>query len=73
MAGTVDSGNETLFSDDSSCELDQVAASTPVGVQESIQETPRNVPPKIQPYSGVLEKVIIIIKGFCSSLYYTYI
>lgn len=74
MAGTVDSGNETLFSDDSSCdlvmspsacELDQ-SISTPVSTPGRTIEhdvasevsSARVAPPKIQPYSGVLEKVI---------------
>lgn len=59
MATTVDSGNETLFSDDSPCEL----AGSPTAYSADDSEVTQchlhitNRPPNIQPYSGVLEKV----------------
>lgn len=61
MAATVDSGNETLFSDDSSCDLVMSPSACEADVSRSDDNTdiqpPRVAPPKIQPYSGVLEKV----------------
>lgn len=51
MAGTVDSGNETLFSDDSPC--DSTSSPTVRGPDRA------TAPPRIQPFSGVLEKVPI--------------
>lgn len=59
---TVDSGTETLFSDDSPCEL---ISSPSAGYGEDIgrqyggssSEVNGIAPPNIQPYSGVLEKV----------------
>lgn len=100
MSATVDSGNETLFSDSSSCDLVSPAAMrlsndpdltpdpdldpdpdlvTPVSLRERIERADfedlrrrsrsiepefeidraeeKCLPPKIQPYSGVLEKV----------------
>lgn len=76
MSSALDSGNETLFSDSSSCDLVSSPASggrqdgadimdgdleppeecVPIEVSDGINKL--NVaPPKIQPYSGVLEKV----------------
>lgn len=52
MAGTVDSGNETLFSDESPCDL--AASPTSRGPEHP---TGAAAPPRIQPFSGVLEKV----------------
>lgn len=58
---TIDSGTETLFSDDSPCELPRSPYSgeeTEVQVLEtSTDASSRLAPPNIQPYSGVLEKV----------------
>lgn len=55
--GAVDSGNETLLSDDSSLEA---------GSPDSIQVPPSRIPapqlpPRIQPYSGVLGSVSLIL------------
>lgn len=56
---TIDSGNETLFSDDSPCDL--VGSPRPLSEDESemikCHFQTENRPPNIQPYSGVLEKV----------------
>lgn len=66
MAATVDSGNETLFSDDSSCDLVMSPSACEADVSRSDDNTdippPRVAPPKIQPYSGVLEKGKIVIR-----------
>ncbi|KAH0817666.1 hypothetical protein GEV33_005125 [Tenebrio molitor] len=59
---TVDSGTETLFSDDSSCEL-VGSPSVCYGddnegqFEDNCSEVNRLAPPNIQPFSGVLEKV----------------
>lgn len=60
---TVDSGTETLFSDDSPCELPgtpSICSGEDAEVQTleySVEANSRFAPPNIQPYSGVLEKV----------------
>lgn len=58
---TTDSGTETLFSDDSSCEhicspsrCSGDDTEVPLNDTQSVN---RLAPPNIQPYSGVLEKV----------------
>ncbi|KAF5269355.1 hypothetical protein FQA39_LY08747 [Lamprigera yunnana] len=60
---TVDSGNETLFSDESPCEL----TGSPTGLcgddSEVIEcQHMQNGPPNIQPFSGVLEKGRVVIR-----------
>lgn len=64
MAATIDSGTETLFSDDSPCELVgspinyTVAEDSELQINESQSDlSARLGPPNIQPYSGVLDKV----------------
>lgn len=60
---TVDSGTETLFSDDSPCELisspgacfGEDAENHHIHSQTDVNS--RLAPPNIQPFSGVLEKV----------------
>ncbi|KAF5270319.1 hypothetical protein FQR65_LT05507 [Abscondita terminalis] len=55
---TVDSGNETLFSDDSPCDLigsPHVLSGDDSEVTECQQHMSTR-PPNIQPFSGVLEK-----------------
>lgn len=60
---TIDSGTETLFSDDSPCELPASPSvcsgeDAEARILESTTEVNnRLAPPNIQPYSGVLEKV----------------
>lgn len=62
---TIDSGTETLFSDDSPCELPpspSVCSGEDAEVQildSTAEVNNRLAPPNIQPYSGVLEKVRI--------------
>lgn len=63
MAATIDSGTETLFSDDSPCELvgspetySAEDSETQIGESQSDINS-RLGPPNIQPYSGVLDKV----------------
>ncbi|KAK4882740.1 hypothetical protein RN001_006059 [Aquatica leii] len=61
---TVDSGNETLFSDDSPCELvgsPNALSGDDSEVIECHQHMP-NRPPNIQPFSGVLEKGRVVIR-----------
>lgn len=64
MAATIDSGTETLFSDDSPCELVgspinySVAEDAEIKLNASRSDlSARLGPPNIQPYSGVLDKV----------------
>lgn len=61
---TIDSGNETLFSDDSPCDL--VGSPRPLSEDESemikCHFQTENRPPNIQPYSGVLEKGRVVIR-----------
>lgn len=59
---TIDSGTETLFSDDSSCELVGSPSvcygdDTEGQFEDNCSEVNRLAPPNIQPFSGVLEKV----------------
>lgn len=60
---TIDSGTETLFSDDSPFDLGRTSSvcsgeETEVQILESTRErSDRIAPPNIQPYSGVLGKV----------------
>ncbi|KAK5649488.1 hypothetical protein RI129_000517 [Pyrocoelia pectoralis] len=60
---TVDSGNETLFSDDSPCELIS-SPSALSGEDPEVTECQHisNRPPNIQPFSGVLEKGRTVIR-----------
>lgn len=56
---TVDSGNETLFSDDSPCDLvcsPSVCSQDDADCHQQISSRP----PNIQPRSGVLEKVLYL-------------
>lgn len=62
--GTVDSGNETLFSDDSSCDLLDTSPTSPCSPtgqhdrEGDIKSSTNGIaPPKIQSCSGVLGKV----------------
>lgn len=65
---TTDSGTETLFSDDSPCEL--VGSPSVCSVEENSSKPnedavsihSRLAPPNIQPYSGVLEKGKVVIR-----------
>ncbi|KAF7267848.1 uncharacterized protein LOC143195016 [Rhynchophorus ferrugineus] len=67
---TTDSGTETLFSDDSLCELPispslySVDENHPKPEQndDSLSINSRLAPPNIQPYSGVLEKGKVVIR-----------
>lgn len=66
MAATIDSGTETLFSDDSPCELvgspgtySAEDSETQIGESQSDLNS-RLGPPNIQPYSGVLDKVMLV-------------
>lgn len=77
---TTDSGTETLFSDDSPCEL--IGSPSIFSGDETLCQNEQNedvisvnsrlAPPNIQPYSGVLEKVsqLLINANFelCSDL-----
>ncbi|XP_068911101.1 leucine zipper putative tumor suppressor 2 homolog isoform X1 [Tenebrio molitor] len=64
---TIDSGTETLFSDDSSCEL-VGSPSVCYGddnegqFEDNCSEVNRLAPPNIQPFSGVLEKGKVVIR-----------
>ncbi|XP_017786974.1 PREDICTED: leucine zipper putative tumor suppressor 2 homolog [Nicrophorus vespilloides] len=61
---TVDSGTETLFSDDSPCDLGSPTGVCAVEDFENKAEelNARLAPPNIQPYSGVLEKGKVVIR-----------
>ncbi|XP_074039021.1 leucine zipper putative tumor suppressor 2 homolog isoform X1 [Leptinotarsa decemlineata] len=67
MATTIDSGTETLFSDESPCELVR-SPSICSGDERELQMddtqsiNSRLAPPNIQPYSGVLEKGKVVIR-----------
>lgn len=59
---TIDSGTETLFSDDSPCELPPSPSFSGEDAEVQVLDSTTDVnnrlaPPNIQPYSGVLEKV----------------
>ncbi|XP_044259201.1 leucine zipper putative tumor suppressor 2 homolog isoform X2 [Tribolium madens] len=59
---TIDSGTETLFSDDdASCEL-VGSPSVCYGDEGHFEEVNRLAPPNIQPFSGVLEKGKVVIR-----------
>ncbi|CAH1099858.1 unnamed protein product [Psylliodes chrysocephalus] len=67
--GTIDSGTETLFSDESPCELVRVRSpsicsgdDTEVQTEDTQSINSRLAPPNIQPYSGVLEKGKVVIR-----------
>uniref|UniRef100_A0A6P7GPL6 Leucine zipper putative tumor suppressor 2 homolog isoform X1 n=2 Tax=Diabrotica virgifera virgifera TaxID=50390 RepID=A0A6P7GPL6_DIAVI len=65
--GTIDSGTETLFSDESSCELVRSPSicsgdETEVQMEDTRSINSRLGPPNIQPYSGVLEKGKVVIR-----------
>ncbi|KAJ8921524.1 hypothetical protein NQ315_003142 [Exocentrus adspersus] len=67
MAATIDSGTETLFSDESPCELvgsPSVCSGddTEVQPEDTQSVNGRLAPPNIQPYSGVLEKGKVVIR-----------
>ncbi|XP_966525.2 leucine zipper putative tumor suppressor 2 homolog isoform X1 [Tribolium castaneum] len=62
---TIDSGTETLFSDDSSCELlgsPSVCYGDEGQFEDNCSEVNRLAPPNIQPFSGVLEKGKVVIR-----------
>ncbi|KAB0789947.1 hypothetical protein PPYR_15769 [Photinus pyralis] len=60
---TVDSGNETLFSDDSPCDLISSPSALSGEDPEVIEcQHISNRPPNIQPFSGVLEKGRTVIR-----------
>ncbi|XP_056631927.1 leucine zipper putative tumor suppressor 2 homolog isoform X1 [Diorhabda sublineata] len=65
--GTIDSGTDTLFSDESPCDLirsPSICSGDDIEVQmEDTQSiNSRLAPPNIQPYSGVLEKGKVVIR-----------
>lgn len=62
MATTIDSGTETLFSDDSPCDLGCSGDETEIQVEDGQSTNSRLAPPNIQPYSGVLEKGKVVIR-----------
>ncbi|CAG9857521.1 unnamed protein product [Phyllotreta striolata] len=64
--GTIDSGTETLFSDESPCDLvPSPCSGDDVDVRTKLDNRTingRSAPPNIQPYSGVLEKGKVVIR-----------
>ncbi|XP_060526732.1 leucine zipper putative tumor suppressor 2 homolog [Cylas formicarius] len=67
MACTTDSGTETLFSDESPCELARSPSicsgyETTTQNDDTLSINSRLAPPNIQPFSGVLEKGKVVIR-----------